>query len=132
VSAIRRWNRSPGLDRAAELPESLSPARVRQEERPPIDPLSRVGSRFQDGFDSAGKRFQDGFETADKRAPRELGTLEKLLTSAEFQERLNETLAGTSPRALQVKQVESTYQPFWKDSQDFSARKGPSLTDVPP
>jgi hypothetical protein len=131
VSTIHRWHRGSGLDRAGELPGSVSAVRERQAERPPIDPLPRLPSRFQDGFDSADRRFQDGFEAVGKRGQRELGTLEKLLTSAEFQQRLSETLAGTSPRALQVKQVESTYQSyqsFWKDSQDFSTRKGPALS----
>lgn len=99
-----------------------------QPERSPIEPLSRLPNRFQDAFDRVGQRSQDGFDTASKRSPETVGTLEKLLTSKEFQERLKETLAGTSARAQQVKQVESTYQAFWKDSQDFSVSKGPKLT----
>ncbi|MFL5344805.1 MAG: hypothetical protein ACJ8AT_08425 [Hyalangium sp.] len=127
MSSIQRWNRGQQVQRAGELPESLSAVQG-QRERSPIEPLSRLPNRFQDAFDRAGKRFQDGFDTANKRSPEALGTLERLLTSKEFQERLKETLAGTSHRAQQVKQVESTYQAFWKDSQDFSVSKGPSLT----
>jgi hypothetical protein len=130
VSSINRLNRGPQLDRAGELLEEVSPAQRRQWERPPVEATSRLQSRFQDEFDTARKRFQDEFNVEAKRPPLELSGLDKLLTSAEFQERLKETLAGTSPRAQQVKQVESTYQAFWKDSQDFSVRNEnrPSLS----
>jgi len=129
VSSINRWNRGPQVDRAGELPEGVSPAQNRQWERPPVEALPRIQNRFQDEFDTAQKRFQDEFSAAGKRPPVELSALDKLLTSTDFQERLKETLAGTSPRAQQVKQVESTYQSFWKDSQDFAVRnEGPALS----
>lgn len=131
MSSIQRLNRGPQLHRAEEPQESLSPAVLRQQERPPVEPAARIPKQFQqDEFDTAQKRFQDEFSTQGKRPPVELNALEKLLTSADFQERLKETLAGTSPRAQQVKQVESTFKAFWKDSQDFAVRQGsgPSLS----
>jgi hypothetical protein len=129
MSAINRWNRSAQIDRSGELLESLSPARNQQLEQPPVEAIPRLQDRFQDGFDSVSKRFQDGFDAAGKRPPVELSFLDKLLTGTDFQKRLQETLEGTSARAQQVKQVESTYKAFWKDSQDFSVRNdGPALS----
>ncbi|HYH99003.1 hypothetical protein [Hyalangium sp.] len=128
MTAINRWNRSPQFDRVGELLDGVAPAQNRQWERPPVEAVSGVQNRFQDGFDAAHKRLQDGFEPVGKRPPVELSTIDKLLTSEAFQQRLQETLEGTSARAQQVKQVESTYQAFWKDSQDFSVRSGPALS----
>ena len=130
MSSIHRLNRGPQFDRAAELLEGASLAPSRQWERPPVEATSRSQSRFQDEFDTARRRFQDEFGAQAQRPPVELSALDRLLTSKDFQERLQETLAGTSPRAQQVKQVESTYQAFWRDSQDFSVRNegGPALS----
>jgi hypothetical protein len=128
VSTIQRRNPDIRLDRVGELLGSLSPAQVRQAERSPIEPLQRLPSRFEDGFDAAERQFRDGFDVVGKQRPSALGTVDRLLTNADFQQRLQETLEGTSPRALQVKQVESTYQSFFRDSQDFSVRKGPALS----
>jgi hypothetical protein len=132
VSAIHR-HRDVRFDRAGELLGNLSPAQVRQGERvagerAAVERPQRLPSRFEDGFDTAERLLRDGFDAARQQRPSPLGAVDQLLTNADFQKRLQETLEGTSPRAQQVKQVESTYQAFWKDSQDFAVRKGPSLT----
>jgi hypothetical protein len=131
VNSIQRWNRASQSTRAGELPEGLASLKGPQRQQAPIEPLARLRNpfqgRFQDGFEAA-QRSVKGLESGSQRRPESLGTLESLLTSKEFQQRLQETLAGTSPRAQQVKHVESSYKAFWKDSQDFSVSKGPSLT----
>lgn len=108
MSAIHRRIRDFLPGRPGELLGGLSPVRERPWEPSPSEPLPSLRSR---------QPFQDGFEAVSQ-----------LLTSRDFQQRLHETLAGTSPRAVQVRQVASTYQSFWKDSQDFAVRKGPSLS----
>jgi len=114
--------------RGGELQECLLPICHDDSSVPPIEVLGRTPSQPQDAFNPAIERLKDGFEAGSKRRPVELNPVDRLLTTADFQQRLQETLEGTSPRAQQVKQVESTYQSFWKDSQDFAVRKGPSLT----
>lgn len=116
--------------RGGELQECLLPACNEDSSVPPVEVLARTPSQPQDAFNPAIERLRDGFEAGSRRRPVELNPVDRLLTTADFQQRLQETLEGTSPRAQQVKQVESTYQAFWKDSQDFAVRKarGPSLT----
>ena len=116
--------------RGGELQECLLPICHDDSSVPPIEVLGRTPSQPQDAFNPAIERLKDGFEAGSKRRPVELNPVDRLLTTADFQQRLQETLEGTSPRAQQVKQVESTYQSFWKDSQDFAVRKaeGPALT----
>lgn len=133
VSAINRWNRGPQIDRAGELLEidSTDLDLQLEQELLSIEALGRVQNRFQDSFDAITDRFRDGFEVTSKQRPVELGLFDKLLTTAEFQERLKETLDGTSARAQQVKQVESVYEAYFQDSEDFSmdfAAAGPALT----
>jgi hypothetical protein len=128
VSAIHRWNREVRLDRAGEPLGSLSSASVRQAERASIERLQRLPSRFEDGFDTDERQLRARRESAGNQRPSPQGTVDRLLTNADFQQRLQETLEGTSPRAIKAKAVESTYQSFFKDSQDFAVRKGPSLT----
>ncbi|HEX8702298.1 MAG TPA: hypothetical protein VF815_25925, partial [Myxococcaceae bacterium] len=127
MSAIHRLNRDVRFDRAGELLGSLSSARVREERA--VERLQRLPSRFDDGFDTAERQLRAGQEAvlANQR-PTPLGTVDRLLTNEDFQQRLQETLEGTSPRAIKAKEVEKSYKSFWQDSQDFSVRKGPSLT----
>ncbi|WP_224248677.1 hypothetical protein [Hyalangium gracile] len=128
MNSIQRWNRGPQFQRASELAQGIDGVRGQPRERLPIEPLPQLQNRFQDRFEELGQRFQDGFDAPSRKSPESLGTLERLLTSKEFQERFKEAVEGTSSRAQQAKQVESTYKAFWKDSQDFSVSKGPSLT----
>jgi len=107
---------------------SLSSAGVRQAERAAVERLQRLPSRFEDGFDTDERQLRARLDAIGNQRPSPQGTVDRLLTNADFQQRLQETLEGTSPRAIKAKAVESTYQSFWKDSQDFAVRKGPSLT----
>jgi hypothetical protein len=139
VIIANRSNRGVQLDQAGALPEHLAPARLRQTERPPVEQASRVQHQpnryYQDAFETAMERMRAEFDAAHKRQPGQTNAIDRLLTSKEFQERLKETVAGTSPRAQQVKQVESAYKAFWKDSQDFSvsgaARSNQPKLNVP-
>jgi len=106
---------------------NFSSARVR-EEQSAIERLQRVPKRFEDGFDTAERQVRESLEAVGNRRPSPQGTVDRLLTNADFQQRLQETLEGTSSRAIKAKAVESTYKSFWQDSQDFAVRKGPSLT----
>jgi hypothetical protein len=134
VSAIR-LNRGVQLDRAGELREDLVPVGG-AEETLPVEEVSRLyQQRFRDGFENLNAQQQQqqqdgGIDGLGKRPLVNLTGIDNLLTTAEFKERLQETLEGTSARAQHAKQVESTYEIYFKDTEDYSVRNdvGPSLT----
>jgi hypothetical protein len=123
VSAIKRLNRSTQIDRAGELQESDSPefdqelAQAAEDEALAALQLQR---RFQDRFDpAASEQLLAGVDAANKRPPVELNLFDRVLTTEDFEQRLQETLDGTSERAQQVKQVEAAYEVYFKDTEDF-------------
>lgn len=132
MSAIKRWNRSTQIDRAGELQEADSPALDQELEQPPEEVLAalHIQKRFQDGFDPANEQFLAGIDAANKRPPVELNLVDRVLTTEDFEQRLQETLEGTSERALQVKQVEAAYEVYFKDTEDFPVASVASVASV--
>ncbi|MBN1210414.1 MAG: hypothetical protein JXB05_36510 [Myxococcaceae bacterium] len=121
MSAIR-LKRGVQVDRAGELLEDLPPVSD-QVETPPVEEIPRLQQqRFQDGFDNLDAQQKDGIDGLGKRPLVNLSGIDNLLTTAEFKERLQETLEGTSARAQHAKQVESTYEIYFKDTEDYSVR----------
>jgi hypothetical protein len=122
ISSIRP-NRSPLINGAGALPESLAPVRARQVERPPVEATPRVEPRFQDTFEAASEKTRAEFDAGHRGQPVQHNTLAT-------QEPQAEAVAGASAHSLPVEQAEPAPYPFWNDSQDFGASspQGPALT----
>ncbi len=136
MSAIKRLNRSTQIDRAGELQESDSPefdqelAQAAEDEALAALQLQR---RFQDRFDpAASEQLLAGVDAANKRPPVELNLFDRVLTTEDFEQRLQETLDGTSERAQQVKQVEAAYEVYFKDTEDFPVANVADVASVQP
>jgi len=130
VSAIKRLDRSTQLDRSGELVESSTPAFDEVLEQPPIEAIPALRNYLQDKFDPANAQAVSGLEAAGKRSPVEISLLDKALTTEDFQQRLEETLNGTSERAQQVKEVEAAYEVYFKDTEDFALQNIPLMDSV--
>jgi hypothetical protein len=130
VSAIKRLNRSTQVDRAGELVESNTPALDEEFEQPPVEAIPALRNFFQDRFDPANELALGGLDPASKRSPVERALLDRVLTTEDFEQRLQETLDGTSERAQQVKQVEAAYEVYFKDTEDFPLENIPLMDSV--
>jgi hypothetical protein len=132
VSAIKRLDRRPQVDRSGELLESNTPELNEELEQPPVEAILALRNQFfQDRFDPANEQQAlGGIDGAGKRSPAELALFDKVLTTEDFQQRLEETLNGTSERAQQAKQIESAYEVYFKDTEDFPAENIPLMDSV--
>jgi hypothetical protein len=130
VSTIKRWDRSTQVDRTGELRESNEPEFEQDLEQPPVEDLLALQfqkQRFQDTFDPNNDPSLGGVDGTGKRSPAQVTVFDKALTTEDFEQRLQETLEGKSERAQQVKQIESVYEVYFKDTEDF-----PIGTDLGP
>jgi hypothetical protein len=132
VSAIKRLDRRPEVDRSGELVESTAPALNEELEQPPIEAIPALRNQFfQDRFDPANQQQAlGGLDAPGKRSPVEISLLDKVLTTEDFEQRLEETLNGTSERAQQVKEVEAAYEVYFKDTEDFPVENIPLMDSV--
>ena len=133
MSAINRWQRSTQLDRTGELVEIESPVLERDLEEPAVEAIPALQNRLQqDRFDPAKEESLAGVDAARKRSPVELGLVDKVLTTEDFEQRLQETLEGTSARAQQAKQVEAAYEVYFKDTEDYSVENAQASAAIDP
>jgi hypothetical protein len=103
------------------LHESNEPEFEQDLEQPEVESLLALQfqkQRFQDVFDPNDQSL-GGVDTSEKRSPAQIGLFDKVLTTEDFEQRLQETLDGTSERAQHAKQVESVYEVYFKDTEDF-------------
>lgn len=102
--------------------ESNAPEFEQDLEQPPVEDLLALQfqkQRFQDTFDPNNDPALRGVDDAGKRSPAQVSLFDKALTTEDFEQRLQETLEGKSERAQQVKQIESVYEVYFKDTEDF-------------
>jgi len=133
VSAIKRLDRRPQVDRSGELLESTTPEFREEPEELPVEAIPALRNQFfQDRFDPSKEQqlAMGGIDAPGKQSPAELALFDKVLTTDDFKQRLEETLNGTSERAQQAKQVESVYEVYFKDTEDFSAQNIPLMDSV--
>lgn len=130
MSSIKRLQHSPQIDRAGELIESDTPPLDEEIEQPPVESFPALRNFFQDRFDPTNDLALGGLDSASKRSPAERSLLDRVLTTEDFEQRLQETLDGTSERAQQVKQVEAAYEVYFKDTEDFPLENIPLMDSV--